>query len=147
MNYVNQFLSNRTLLACLVAWFSAQLIKIIIELIVDKKLDFTRLMGSGGMPSSHSSLVCCLTVSVGKYCGLDSGAFTVALVMAFVVMYDASNVRRAAGEQAKILNYMMNHWKDMKPEMFNRNLKELLGHTPVQVFMGALLGIVMGIIF
>ncbi|MBE6991899.1 MAG: divergent PAP2 family protein [Ruminococcaceae bacterium] len=147
MNYVNQFLSNRTSMACLTAWFLAQFIKIIIELIIYKKLDFRRIMGSGGMPSSHSSLVCCMAASVGKYVGLDQPLFAVAAVMAFIVMYDALNVRRAAGEQAKVLNYMMLNWKDLKPEMFSNELKELLGHTPIQVFVGALMGITIGILF
>ncbi len=146
MYYVNQLFSNRTVIACLTAWFLAQTLKIIIELILYKKLDLHRIMGSGGMPSSHSSLVCCMAVSVGKYAGLDSTIFAVAMVTAFIVMYDALNVRRAAGEQAKVLNYMMLNWKDMKPEMFGKELKELLGHTPIQVFVGGVMGIAIGIL-
>ena len=134
-------------MACLTAWFLAQFIKIIIELILYKKLDLHRIMGSGGMPSSHSSLVCCMATSIGKYVGLDQPLFSVAAVLAFIVMYDALNVRRAAGEQAKVLNYMMLNWKDLKPEMFSNELKELLGHTPIQVFVGAVMGITIGILF
>lgn len=134
-------------MACVIAWFTAQIIKIIIELILYKKLDLSRIMGSGGMPSSHSSLVCCLATSVGKYVGLDQPLFAVATALAFIVMYDALNVRRAAGEQAKVLNYIMLNWKELKPEMFGKELKELLGHTPIQVFVGALMGITIGIIF
>ena len=147
MYYVNQFLSNKTSMACLTAWFLAQFIKIIIELILYKKLDLHRIMGSGGMPSSHSSLVCCMATSIGKYVGLDQPLFSAAAVLAFIVMYDALNVRRAAGEQAKVLNYMMLNWKDLKPEMFSNELKELLGHTPIQVFVGAVMGITIGILF
>lgn len=147
MYYVNQFLSNKTAMACIVAWFLAQFIKIIIELILYKKLDLRRIMGSGGMPSSHSALVCCMATSVGKYVGLDQPLFAVATALAFIVMYDALNVRRAAGEQAKVLNYIMLNWKDLKPEMFSKELKELLGHTPIQVFVGGLMGITIGIIF
>ncbi len=132
-------------MACLLAWFLAQFIKIIIELFVYKRLDFHRIMGSGGMPSSHSSLVCCLAVSVGRQVGLDQPLFAVAVVFAFIVMYDALNVRRAAGEQARVLNYMMLNWKDMKPEMFGKELKELLGHTPIQVVAGAAMGIAIGL--
>lgn len=134
-------------MACLTAWFLAQFIKIIIELILYKKLDLRRIMGSGGMPSSHSSLVCCMATSIGKYVGLDQPLFSAAAVLAFIVMYDALNVRRAAGEQAKVLNYMMLNWKDLKPEMFSNELKELLGHTPIQVFVGAVMGITIGILF
>ncbi len=134
-------------MACLTAWFLAQFIKIIIELILYKKLDLHRIMGSGGMPSSHSSLVCCMATSIGKYVGLDQPLFSAAAVLAFIVMYDALNVRRAAGEQAKVLNYMMLNWKDLKPEMFSNELKELLGHTPIQVFVGAVMGITIGILF
>ena len=78
--------------------------------------------------------------------GWDSAIFALAAVTAFVVMYDAFNVRRAAGEQAKILNYMMGHWMLMSPAMFGKELKELLGHTPVQVFAGGALGILIGIV-
>ena len=77
--------------------------------------------------------------------GWSSPLFAIAAVVAIVVMYDASHVRKAAGEQAKILNYIMAHWKEMKPEFFGKELKELLGHTPFQVLMGALLGIAVGL--
>mgnify|MGYP005776514345 FL=1 len=76
--------------------------------------------------------------------GWSSALFAIAAVLAIVVMYDASHVRKAAGEQAKILNYMMEHWTEMKPELFGKELKELLGHTPIQVFAGAVLGVAIG---
>ena len=78
--------------------------------------------------------------------GFSSPLFAIAAVIAIVVMYDAANVRKAAGEQAKILNYMMDHWSEMKPELFGKELKELLGHTPMQVIMGALLGVAIGLL-
>lgn len=102
------------------------------------------MLSSGGMPSSHSSFVCACASSVAYLYGWSSPLFAIAAVVAVVVMYDASNVRRAAGEQAKILNYIMEHWTEMKPAMFGQELKELLGHTPLQVLMGALLGIGIG---
>ncbi len=97
------------------------------------------------MPSSHSSTVCACASSVCYLYGASSPLFAIAAIMAIVVMYDAFNVRRETGEQAKILNYMMDHWTEMKPEdLFGKDLKELIGHTPLQVVMGALLGILIG---
>ena len=98
------------------------------------------------MPSSHTAFTIALVTSVGKYVGLASPSFAIAACFALVVMYDASGVRRAAGEQAKILNYMMDHWKESTPELFEKSLKELLGHTPVEVIAGALLGVAVGLI-
>ncbi len=128
------------------AWFVAQMIKIIVNAVLHKNFDFRLLVSSGGMPSSHSALVCALTAATGRIEGIYSTYFALAAVLALVVMYDACNVRRAAGEQAKILNYIMEKWKDMTPSVVTRELKELLGHTPFQVIMGALLGIFIGIL-
>lgn len=137
--------NNRMLLAAVVAWAAAQVLKVVIDLIRNRRIQFERLVGSGGMPSSHTSLVIALVTSVGKYVGVNSAMFAIAMVFAMVTMYDAAGVRRAAGEQAKILNYMMDNWKNA-PEMFKRNLKEFLGHTPVQVFAGAVLGFGVGLL-
>ncbi|GHV17442.1 membrane protein [Clostridia bacterium] len=145
-NSVEFLTGNHILNAAVLAFLSAQLIKFIIELLRGKKLDVRRLLGAGGMPSSHSSTVVALTVSVGKICGLNSPEFAISAVFAFIVMYDAANVRRAAGEQAKILNYMIHNWNDITPEIFGRELKELLGHTPLQVFAGAALGLALGLL-
>ena len=144
MNYVKGLTGNHILNVALLAWFAAQVIKTVIVLMTTKKLDWTRLVGSGGMPSSHSSIVMAVTVAAGKVCGFYSPEFAISLVFSLVVMYDASGVRRAAGEQAKVLNYMMDNWQNATPEMFQKELKELLGHTPVQVMAGAALGAVMG---
>lgn len=97
------------------------------------------------MPSSHSAFVCACASATGNLYGWSSPIFALAAVLAIVVMYDAANVRKAAGEQAKILNYMMEHWMEMKPELFGKELKEFLGHTPVQVIAGAVLGIAIGL--
>jgi acid phosphatase family membrane protein YuiD len=133
------------LLAACISWAIAQLIKFFVELYKHKKFDFTRLFGSGGMPSSHTSFTIALVVSVGKYQGFDSAVFAVAACLALVTMYDAAGVRRAAGQHAEILNYMMDHWKNA-PELFEKDLKELLGHTPIEVLGGLILGIVVGLL-
>ena len=144
-NAVEFLTGNHILNVSICAFFVAQVLKVILVLILHKKLDFRRIIGSGGMPSSHSATVCALAASVGKVEGLESPFFAIATITAIVVMYDASNVRRAAGEQAKILNYIMDHWDEKTPDFFTKELKELLGHTPFQVACGAAIGIAMGI--
>jgi len=144
MKYFLILTGNRMLMAALVAWFLAQLIKTMLGLIINRKFDANRLVGAGGMPSSHTSFVVALATSIGRLEGLASPAFSVAACFAIVVMYDAAGVRRAAGEQAKIINYMMDHWNETTPETFQKELKELLGHTPVEVIAGALLGLLVG---
>jgi hypothetical protein len=136
-------LQNHTLEAALLAWLIAQITKVVLVLWEEKRWDLTRMIGSGGMPSSHSALIVAMAISVGKYEGLGSTAFAIAASIAMVVMYDAANVRREAGRQAELLNrivldiYRDNHLDQEK-------LKELLGHTPVEVAAGALLGVLVG---
>jgi len=127
------------------AWFIAQILKIFFVYIDEKRFDITRIVGSGGMPSSHSSFVTALMVSVGKECGFDSSQFAISTVLAFIVMYDAAGVRRAAGKQAKILNTII---KDMHETgtIKEEKLKELIGHTPVEVLAGALVGIITAVV-
>lgn len=120
------------------SWLIAQIIKVVNDLLVYKKLNMRRLWGSGGMPSSHAATVMSLTTVVGIVNGWDSAIFAVSLVFSLVVMYDAAGVRRAAGKQAKVLNQMI----EEKGMHMKERLTELLGHTPFEVFMGALLGIV-----
>ena len=140
-----ELMDNQALMAALLAWLIAQILKVILVFWKDKRLDFGRMVGSGGMPSSHSALIVAMATSVGKQMGLDSVAFAIAASVALVVMYDAANVRREAGRQAELLNrivqelYQENHLNQEK-------LKELLGHTPVEVAAGAVLGIVVGCI-
>lgn len=136
---------NLVLTLSFCAWAIAQLIKLLINLWETRSMDLRLLLSSGGMPSSHSAFVCACASSVGMCCGFEQPIFALAVVLALVVMYDAFNVRRAAGEQAKVLNYMMDNWNDIAPALFNKDLKELLGHTPLQVLMGGLLGIFVGI--
>ena len=141
MNFFTDLLNNKVLLCCVISWFIAQLLKIFLTYRTSKKIDLTRLVGSGGMPSSHTSFVMALATSVGKISGWNSPIFAVSLCFAFVVMYDAAGVRRAAGNQAKILNLIIEDIFLHKP-LQNEKLKELLGHTPKEVFAGALLGII-----
>lgn len=143
-NLPNYPLGNLILALSAGAWAVAQILKVVVVLLQKHRLDWRYVVSSGGMPSSHSAFVCACASATGQLYGFSSPLFALAAVLAIVVMYDASNVRRAAGEQAKILNYMMDHWMGMSPALFGKELKELLGHTPVQVFAGALLGIAIG---
>ena len=129
----------------IVAWFFAQVIKILVNWVVSNEFDLHILVSSGGMPSSHAAFVCSMTASIFKLYGVESPYFAIATILSLVVMYDACNVRRAAGEQAKILNHIMDHWTELTPAHMGKELKELLGHTPLQVFMGAILGTIVGI--
>lgn len=140
------FFNSSILFTSILAWFIAQLLKVIFVLIHDKKLDFYRLIGSGGMPSSHSAFVVSLAAGVALKDGIDSTAFAIAFVLAFVVMYDAAGVRRAAGQQAKILNQIVEKWETDDFEKKGKQLKELLGHTPLEVFAGTILGILVALI-
>ena len=144
-NVVDFLTGNLILNLSILAWAMAQIIKFVITLITKGKLDWRHILSSGGMPSSHSAFVCACASSVGYMYGWGSPMFGIAAVLAIVVMYDAANVRKAAGEQAKILNYIMAHWTEMKPALFGKELKELLGHTPFQVLMGGVLGVAVGL--
>lgn len=113
----------------------------IVVLVTDRRIDFSRFVGSGGMPSSHSSFVTGLATSIGIVSGFSSAEFSISAVLALIVMYDAAGVRRAAGEQAKILNQLVEELWNQDFKSSEVHLKELLGHTPIQVFAGAVLGI------
>lgn len=127
------------------AWFSVQFIKFVTDFIKNKKINLKTLVASGGMPSSHSSIVTSLMTLVGLNSGFNSELFAICFVFGMIVMYDAAGVRRAAGKQAGILNQLI-YSKQIKVDT-NEKLKELIGHTPKQVFVGALWGIMLGIIF
>ncbi len=144
MKVVNEILANSVLWTSILAWFAAQVIKFILVLITTKNIDFRRLVGSGGMPSSHSSIVCALAVAVGLSEGFASSAFAICTIVAFVVMYDASGVRRAAGQHARILNDLISGRENFGSS--GKLLKELLGHSPLEVFAGAVLGIAIAVI-
>lgn len=141
MNALNELLHNSILWTSLLAWFIAQSLKVILVIIFYKKIDLRRFVGSGGMPSSHSALVVSLATSIGFKVGFDSPIFALALTFALVVMYDAAGVRRAAGKQAAVLNEILEQLQARKG-INEEKLKELIGHTPVEVIAGALLGII-----
>ncbi len=145
VGFLNIF-ENSILWTAIIGWFTAQVLKVIFVCIKHKRLDFRRFVGSGGMPSSHSSTVMALSTATGLTEGFSSTVFAVSLVLAMVVMYDAAGVRRAAGQQAKILNKIVDDWGKASPADTEKKLKELLGHTPVEVFAGAILGIVIALI-
>lgn len=140
------FTGNLVLDLALVSWFIAQFIKLVIHLILHKEIDMTKMWSSGGMPSSHSSFVCSSVASIGMIHGFKSSLFALSSIFSFVVMYDACNVRRAAGEQAKIINILKKQWEGLSPKLMETELKELLGHTPLQVLAGCALGLVTGVV-
>lgn len=133
------------LLAPLVAWGIAQVAKVTLSSVRQRRLNLRVLAETGGMPSSHSAIVMGLTTAIGKYAGLTSAAFAIALIFSFVVMYDAAGLRRAAGRQAEVLNRLVEDLVHMRGVQEER-LRELLGHTPVEVLVGAVLGIAVGIL-
>ncbi len=136
----NSLLDNRILLSSFLAWAVAQVSKTILDLFRQRKLVLSRLVSSGGMPSSHSALVTGLATATGRVVGLGSAPFAIAVVVASIVMYDAAGVRRAVSIQARILNQMIEEAFQGSP-MAEKRLRELIGHTPIQVLVGALLGI------
>ena len=144
--FFQTILSNSVINAAVVAWFLAQLIKIILKLILEKKLDLRLLISSGGMPSSHSAFIVAGAYSVLEICGYNSPEFAIILIISIVVMYDAAGVRRQAGEHAKILNSIEDLWMGKTDEIRTKALKELLGHTPYEVAAGLILGILVGIV-
>lgn len=158
---------NVMLVAAIIGWVSAQIIKTIIHLIQTRKFNPERILGAGGMPSSHSATVCALCVTASKVCGINSPEFALAMILGLIVMYDACGVRRAAGLHAREINRLRKIVDKLDDEIVERldeeidnemveveqepkatrDLKEFLGHTPFQVLCGALLGIIIGMIF
>jgi acid phosphatase family membrane protein YuiD len=138
-------LENRALLASVLAWACAQVSKTLIEVFTQRKLNLRRLVSAGGMPSSHSALVTGLATAVGRQLGVESVPFAISLVLAGVVMYDAAGVRRAVSIQARILNQMLDEAFQGHP-IGEHRLRELIGHTPVQVLVGGLLGVAIGLL-
>ena len=136
----------RYLIVTFGTWFFIQLFKLIYDLVTTKKFNFKRILGAGGMPSSHSAVVVALCTMVGKEYGINSAIFGIAVIFAFVVMYDAAGIRRAAGKQAKLLNKLI-ETPGLSGVQVSEKLVEVLGHTPFQVFVGAIIGIIVGCIF
>ncbi|TCO79199.1 divergent PAP2 family protein [Marinisporobacter balticus] len=140
MLFFQRIVENEVLYVTLLCWFIAQVLKVIITLITEKRINIYRFVGSGGMPSSHSALVMGLSTAIGLKEGWESPQYAIALSFALIIMYDASGVRRAVGKQAMILNQMIADRQKHKP-IGEKRLKELIGHTPVEVIAGAILGI------
>ncbi|NMA99927.1 MAG: divergent PAP2 family protein [Firmicutes bacterium] len=141
--HLGQIPNNAVLMTSILAWAIAQILKIISWAFVSKELNFRRLVEPGGMPSSHSAFVTSLATGIGLFDGFDSTIFALATVFALIVMYDASGVRRAAGKQARVLNAIIEDLN--RRELHPERLRELLGHTPFEVLVGALLGIVIAL--
>lgn len=146
MNNFEGFLQNKYIIMPLLTWFCIQLFKLIYDLVTTKKFNFKRILGAGGMPSSHSAVVVSLTTFIGRDVGVDTPMFALALAFALVVMYDAAGVRRAAGKQARLLNKIVETPGLTGLEVQER-LVEVLGHTPTQVLVGALIGLIVGLVF
>lgn len=145
MNILTEIVRNKCIYVPFILWFLIQTFKVVSDLVVNKKLNVKRIIGAGGMPSSHSAVVCSLSMLVGREYGFDSGIFAIALVMSFIVMYDAAGVRRASGKQARILNKILEN-PGMSTVEVQEKLIEALGHTPIQVFVGAVIGFFVGFI-
>ena len=137
--------ANKYIIVPVCLWLAIQIFKVLYDLVTTKKFNFKRIMGAGGMPSSHSAVVVSLTTLIGKYEGVNTPIFALSLAMAFIVMYDAAGVRRAAGKQAELLNKII-ETPNLSGVEVSERLVEVLGHTPVQVIVGAMLGVVVGLI-
>lgn len=140
------FVQYKYIIVPLAVWFFIQLFKVIWDLVVTHKFNFKRILGAGGMPSSHSAVVTSLASMIGKTNGVTSPIFALSVIFAFVVMYDAAGVRRAAGKQAKLLNKLI-ETPGLTNLQVQEKLVEVLGHTPTQVIVGAIIGVIVGIIF
>lgn len=136
---------NPELTLSIFAWVVAQILKVIVALAMKQKIEVSYILSSGGMPSSHAAFTCACAFSVGRTCGWSSSMFAVAVALAVVVMYDAANVRWQAGEQARVLNFLLENLEEqLHPAWLTKELKELLGHTPLQVIAGGVLGMLIG---
>jgi len=143
MEFYNNY---RYILVPFLTWFFIQVFKVIWDLVTTKKFNFKRILGAGGMPSSHSAVVVAITTMIGRSQGTNSPIFAISLVFSLVVMYDAAGVRREAGKQAHLLNEIVNT-PGLSQVQVKEKLVEALGHTPVQVLVGALIGFIVGMIF
>jgi len=141
-----EIFSNRIISATLISWFIAQSIKIIFNVVREKKFSFVWLLSTGGMPSAHAASVSCLSVSIGIKQGFSSSLFAFSVIFALIVMFDAQTWRRSIGVQARILNNIVDDLYSGR-QIEEKKLRELIGHTPVEVFVGALLGVLTAIIF
>lgn len=152
MQFIRELFSmNGILTVSLLGWFTAQVLKTIINFILLGKFQLERMWGDGGMPSAHSATVCAMTIAAARSEGVASPIFAVAAVLAIITMHDAMGVRYETGEQAKVLNKMIEEWIDISeknsPLLQNLHLKEMVGHTPLQVMAGVVVGVVVGFVY
>lgn len=152
MQFIREIFSfNPILTVSLLGWFTAQVLKTIINFILLGKFQPERMWGDGGMPSAHSATVCAMTIATARTAGVESPIFAVACVVAIITMHDAMGVRYETGEQAKVLNKMIDEWIDVSeknaPFLQNMHLKEMVGHTPLQVVAGFLVGAAVGFLY
>lgn len=145
-SFFTQLFNNKYLIIPILTWFFIQTFKVIWDLVTTRKFNFKRILGAGGMPSSHTAVVMSLSTLIGKEYGFNSPIFALSMVFAFVVMYDAAGVRRAAGKQATLLNKIV-ETPGLSDLEVQERLVEVLGHTPTQVIVGAIIGIAVGSIF
>lgn len=146
MEQIMGIFSNYVLRIGFAAWLSAQVLKVLITWLLTRQMDWSRLFGLGGMPSSHAAFVCAISMALGFHEGFHSAIFGLSACVSLVVMTDATGVRRETGNQAKVLNRIIDDMIYEGKGIDERKLKELIGHTPVQVFAGALLGILVGVL-
>lgn len=146
MGFLEGLLNNRIFMSAVTGWLVAQVLKVIIYAIINKSFRVERFVGSGGMPSSHSATVCALTTATVLEYGTSSFEFAIAGILAIIVMYDARGVRLETGKQAEAINQLFTLLTDQHVEPVVK-LKELVGHTPLQVAVGAVLGIIIALLF
>ncbi|MDE7404817.1 MAG: divergent PAP2 family protein [Lachnospiraceae bacterium] len=147
MDFIIELLQNKIFVSAVIGWLVAQVLKTLIHFILTKKLVAERMVGSGGMPSSHSATVCALATATGIQYGGGGFEFAVTVMLAIIVMYDAMGVRRETGKQGQVLNEMLEVFTNMGKQISaEAKLKEFVGHTPLQVLMGAILGIAIAVI-
>ncbi len=150
MKIILEILHNPLFVSAALGWFVAQTLKLIIYMIVNREFRLERLFGNGGMPSSHSATVCALATATGLYYGFSGFEFPMVAFFAIIVMNDAMGVRLETGKQAKIINDMLLMFKEIpqwKPSHAHEHLKEFVGHTPIQIFVGGVLGICIAVIY
>ena len=147
MTMWNEFLGNQILISAVLGWTVAQFLKTVIDMVINKSFNPERIFGSGGMPSSHSATVCALTTASGMKYGVGNFEFAISFVLSMIVMYDAMGVRRETGKQAKLLNSVFfENILNLDGVFLQEKLKEYVGHTPLQVVAGAVLGILLAVL-
>ncbi len=146
MKFLNELLLNRSLIIAATAWLTAGVLKVLVELLVNKRFNISRVFGAGGMPSSHTATVVSLSISLGYYEGLKSASFALAVIFTIIVIHDAVGVRLETGKQAKVLNKMLFESKAFSELDFETALKEYVGHTPFQALIGAIVGAAVAVV-